>query len=98
MLHLSKKKNIICTTLYRFSRPFEALQADIAYISFLARSAVNPKFGLLFVDLFTSKIYTYPMKKRNLLVKKMKLFYKDIENKDWAKWGYKQIKNLNKEI
>ena len=50
-------------TLYSFSRPFEALQADIAYISFLARSAVDPKFCLLFVDLFTSKIYLHPMKK-----------------------------------
>ena len=33
--------------LYSFSRLFEALQADIAYISFLARSAVEPKFCLL---------------------------------------------------
>ena len=68
-----KKKNIyiyiIRTTLYSFSRPFEALQADIAYISFLAKLAVDPKFCLLFVDLFTSKTYTYPMKKRTLLAK-----------------------------
>ena len=65
------------------------LMADnnIAYISFLGRSAVDPKFCLLFVDLFTSKIYLYPMKKGNLLAKKMELFYKDIEKKkkDWAK-------------
>ena len=27
----------------------------------------------------------------------MELFYKDIEKKDWAKSGCKQIKNLNKE-
>ena len=68
-----KNKNIyiyiIRTTLYSFSRPFEALQADIAYISFLAKLAVDPKFCLLFVDLFTSKTYTYPMKKRTLLAK-----------------------------
>ena len=67
--------------LYSFSRPFEALQVDIVYISFLARSAVNPKFCLLFIDLFTSKIYTYPMKTRNLVAKIMELFYKDIEKK-----------------
>ena len=72
--------------LYSFSRPFEALHADIVYISFLARSAVNPKFCLLFIDLFTSKIYTYPMKTRNLVAKIMELFYKDIEKKkDWVK-------------
>ena len=39
------KENIIHTALYSFHRPFEALQAD-------------PKFCVLFVDLFTSKIYT----------------------------------------
>ena len=64
-----EKKQDIRTTLYSFSRPFEALQADIAYISFLARLVVDPKFCLFFVDLFTSKIDTYPMKKRNLLAK-----------------------------
>ena len=57
----TKKKNI-GTTLYSFSRPLEALQADITYISLLARSAVNQEF-CLFLDLFTSKIYTYPIKK-----------------------------------
>ena len=82
---VEKKENIIRTMLYSLHRPFEVLQADIAYINFLARSAVDPKFCLLFVNLFTSKIYTYPMKKRNLLAKKMELFHKDIEKKDWAK-------------
>ena len=57
-----KKQKNIGTTLYSFSRPLEALQADIAYISLLARSAVNQEF-CLFLDLFTSKIYTYPIKK-----------------------------------
>ena len=59
---VEKKKKNIGTTLYSFSRPLEALQADIAYISLLARSAVNQEF-CLFLDLFTSKIYTYPIKK-----------------------------------
>ena len=94
---VEKKQDIIRTMFYSFSRPFEALQADIAHISFLARSAVDPTFCLLFIDLFTSKIYTYPMKKRNLSAKKMELFYRHWKKKkNWAKWGYKQIKNLNK--
>ena len=46
---VKKRQNVIHTTLYGFSGPFQALQADIAYISFLARWAVNPKFCLLFV-------------------------------------------------
>ena len=61
---VEKKQDIICTTLYSFSRPFEALQADIAYISFVARSVVDQKFCLLFADLFTSRIYTYLIKKK----------------------------------
>ena len=78
---VKKRQNIIHITLYSFSGPFQALQADIASISFLARSAVDPKFCLLFVDLFPSKIYTYPMKTRNLLPKRIELFYNDINKK-----------------
>ena len=82
VLHLLKKRqNIIRITLYSFSGPFQALQADLASISFLARSVVDPKFCLLFVDLFPSKIYTYPMKTRNLLPKRIELFYNDINKK-----------------
>ena len=104
---VEKKQDIIRTTSCSFSRPFEALQADIAYISFLARSAVDPKFCLLFVDLFTSKIDTYPMKKRNLLAKKkMELFYKDIEKKRLGKmrlqidqeFKQRNIEQLNKKF
>ena len=83
---VEKKQNIIHTKLYSFSRPFAALQSDIGYIRFLARSAVNPKFCLLFVDFLTSKIYTYPIKNKSFS-KKMELFYKDREKKDWAKRG-----------
>ena len=71
---VEQKKNIDRSTLYRFKSPFELLHADIAYINFLAKSAVHPKHYLLFVDLFTSKIYTYLMKNRSLLRKKIELF------------------------
>ena len=43
------------------------LHADIADLRFLAKPAADPKYCLLLVDLFTSKIYVYPMKKRSLL-------------------------------
>ena len=43
---------------------------------------MDPIYYLVFVDLFTSKTYTYPMKKRrSLLAKKMEQFYNDIEKK-----------------
>ena len=82
---IKKRQNIIRSTLYSFSGSFQAPQADIAYISFLARPAVDPKFCTLFIDLFTSKMYLYPMEIRNLLAKKLELFYGDINKKEMVK-------------
>ena len=73
-----KKRDIDRSTLYSFKDPFELVHADITDLRFLAKSAVDPKCCLLVVDLFTSKIYTYPMKKRTLLKRKLEQLYKDI--------------------
>ena len=78
---VNKRSNIDHSTLYSISKPFELLHADIADLRFLARSAVDPKYSLLVVDLIISKIYVYPMRNRSLLVKKLKLFYEDIMQK-----------------
>ena len=59
---VNKKSNVDHSTLYSIGKPFELLHADIADTRFLAKSAVDPKYCLLLVDLFTSKIYLYPMK------------------------------------
>ena len=75
---VNKKSDVDHSTLYSNGKPFELLYADIADTRFLAKSAVDPKYCLLLVDLFTSKIYVYPMKNRSLLAKKLKLFYEDI--------------------
>ena len=93
---IEKREDVDRSSLYSFSGPFEALQADISDIRFLGKSAANPKYCLLFVDLFTSMIYTYPMKKRSVLPKKMLIFYKDILKKEWAKCIYKLTVNFNK--
>ena len=70
MPFVKQQKNINnFSTLCSFKGPFELLHTDIADIT-SAKSAVDPKCCLLFVDLFTSNIYTYPMKNRSLLVKK----------------------------
>ena len=66
-----QRTNIDLSTLYSFKGPFEILHADIANIRFLAKSAVDPKYCLLFLNIFTSKIYTYHIKKRTLLKKKI---------------------------
>ena len=77
---VNKRSNIDHSTLYSISKPFELLHADIADIRFLAKSAVDPKYCLLIVDLFSSKIYVYPMKNRSLLAKKLKIFYEDMNS------------------
>ena len=78
---VEKKSDVHRSTLYSFSKPFELLHADIAYIRFFAKSAADPLYCLLFVDLFTQKIYTYRMKKRHLLAKKMEIFYQEVNEK-----------------
>ena len=101
-----KKSNIDQSTLYSISKPFELLHADIADLRFLAKSAVDPKYCLLVVDLFTSKVYVYAMKNRTLLAKKLEIFYNDIKSKWSGKMrlqtdlGFNQnkIKELNKKF
>ena len=78
---IEQKKDIDRSTLYSFNSPFQLLHTDIADIRFFSESAADPHYCLLFVDLFTQKIYTIPMKKRNLLKKKMELFYQEINGK-----------------
>ena len=55
--------------------------ADLACLQFFAQSAVDPKYALVCIDLLSSKIYVYTMKKKSNLVQKMELFYKEIEQK-----------------
>ena len=76
-----QKKNIDRSTLYSLNGPMQFFHADIAYLQFLAKSAVDPKYALLCVDLFTSKIYVYTMRKRSNLANKLEIFYKEIETK-----------------
>ena len=62
------------SALYSIKTPFELLHADIADIKFFSKSAVDPKYCLVVVDLFMLKTYTYPMKSKHLLAQK-NLFY-----------------------
>ena len=101
-----KRSNINHSTLYSISKPFELLHADIVYLRFLAKSPVDPKYCLLIVNLFTSKIYVYPMKNRGLLAKKINLFCKGIKSKRTGKmrlqmdleFNQNQIKKLNNDF
>ena len=101
---IENKRDIDNSTLYSFNGPFQLLHADIADIRFFSKSAVDPHCCLLFVDLFTQNIYTFPMKKRNLLKKKMQIFYEEIQHKRKERmrlqtdleFQQNEIKNLNK--
>ena len=103
---VNQKSNVYHLTLYSIGKPFELLHADITDTRFLAKSAVGPKYCLLLVDLFTLKIYVYPMKNRSLLAKKLKLFYEDINQKRTGRmrlqtdleFKQNQIKKLNDEF
>ena len=78
---LQKRKDINRSTLYSFKGLFDLLHAGIADLKFLAKSTADRKYCFLVVDLFTSKICTYPVKKRKLLKKKLDQFYSDILKK-----------------
>ena len=78
---LTQKNDVDHLTLYSISKPFDLVHGDIADTRFLVKSAVDPKYFLLLVDLFTSKIYVFTMKNRGLLSKKLKLFYEEIKKK-----------------
>ena len=50
-------------------------------LRFLGKSAADPKYCLLLVDLFTSKVYVYRMKNRSLISLKLEKFYKAVASK-----------------
>ena len=101
---VNEKSNVDHSTLYSIGKPFELLHSDITDTRFFAKSALDSKYCLLLVDLFTSKIYVYPMKNRSLLAKKV--CYEDINQKKARRmrlqadleFKQNQIKKLNYEF
>ena len=64
--------------LHKIDGPMQLVHADVADLNFLSKSVVAPKYCLLCVDLFTSKVYTYGMKKKSQLADKLEKFYLEI--------------------
>ena len=64
-----------------FTGLFELLHGDVATLEFLGKSAADPKYCLVTVDLFTSKTYSYPMKNRKLIALELEKFYREVEKK-----------------
>ena len=44
------------STLYSFDGHLQLLHAEVGKLEFLGKSATDPKYCLLFVDLFTSNV------------------------------------------
>ena len=76
-----EKREIDHSTLYSFDAPFQLFHADIAYLEFLGKNATFPQYVLVLVDLFSSKVYTYPMKSRKQIRQKLEQFYRDVRSK-----------------
>ena len=68
-------------TLYSFDRPFQLIHADVRNLEFLGKNITFPHYVSVLVDLFSSKIYTYPMKSRKQIRQKLETFYLDIRGK-----------------
>ena len=78
---VEKKDKIDRSTLYSFEGPYQLLHADIANLQFLGKSSAARRYCLVVVDIFSSKVYTYPMKSRKNIAYKLEMFYKKIKNK-----------------
>ena len=100
-----EKREIDRSTLYSFSRPFELIHADVGNLEFLGKNATFPRYVLVVVDLFSSKVYAYPMKSRKQIRQRLEMFYDDVKNKRKRKkmrlqvdqeFQQLQIKDLNK--
>ena len=69
------------------------MHADVGNLEFLGSSATTPRFVLLAVDLYSSKVYVYPMHSRKQILPKIALFYNKIKNKIKNKLTRLQVDN-----
>ena len=65
-----EKKEIDRSTLYSFDAPFRLFHADIGNLEYLGKNATFLQYVLVLVDLFSLKVYTYPMKSRKQIRQK----------------------------
>ena len=76
-----EKREIDHSALYSFNAPFRLIHADVRNLEFLGKNASFPQYVLVLVDLFSSKICTYPMKSRKQIRQKLEQFYRDVRGK-----------------
>ena len=52
-----EKREIDRSTLYSFDGPFQLIHADVGSLEVLGSSAATPRYVLLIVDLYSSRIF-----------------------------------------
>ena len=101
-----EKREIDHSTLYSFDGPFQLFHADVGNLEFLGKNATFPQYVLVLVDLFSSKIYTFPMRSRKQIRQRLEQFYEEVESKRKGKkmklqvdqeFQQVRIKDLNKQ-
>ena len=66
------KREMDRSALYSFDRPFQLVHADVGNLELTI-----PRYVLLVVDLYSSKVCVYPMRSRKQILQKMKFFYEE---------------------
>ena len=67
------------STLYSFDGPFQLVHVDDENLKLLGSSVTTPRYVLLPVDFYSSKVYVYPMHSRKQILQKIALFYYEIK-------------------
>ena len=80
-----EEREIDNSTLYSFIVPFKLLHVDIGNLEFLRKNAPFPQYVLVIVDLFSSKVYTYPMKSRKQIRQNLSSFIEMLKAKEKVK-------------
>ena len=88
-----EKREIDRSTLYSFDGPFQLLHDDVGNLDFLGKNASFPRYVLVVVDMFSSKVFTYSMKSRKQILQKLRTFYNDVRNKRKGKQVRLQVDN-----
>ena len=76
-----EKRETDSSILCSFDAPFQLIHANVANLEFLGKSATIPRYALLIVDLYSSKVYVYPMRSRKQILQQLKIFYEEMNNK-----------------
>ena len=69
------------------------LHAEVRNLEFLGKNATTPQYAFMVVDLYSLKVYVYPMRSRKQILQKMKLFYDEVRSKRKNKRMRLQVDN-----